>query len=699
MGEPSDKEVEEYQKRLQRGALYRALTFGTGKQRRVAAIVVAGLLLGLYGWRGGPWLVDRAKQADTACSNANYSREPGASLECEGRAAPWLWPAKVIPWARGAARDRELRIRSDEAKTRLELSTEVHLDPSMRDGAIADLLKVVAEPDYPSELRRHDWVFAVVASTGSREQIVKLAEQAKGGFDAQRALQAAAGLGDFEQMVRLAAREDPDENAYEHDLRRGAALCLAGDAAAGQRALESAKQRYQSRINHQYAEAQAALLLCGRPAGSEQNSTYRETVWLADLLANPDPRRALDRIRPDASYTERANDLGLPFFATALAGGAIPSVDHVFKHCAMLKADLGLALTPWVAGGPASRNVLSSHPIGYDPVVFERAADELERLAGQLESGALKLAKPDEDDYRDPFRFTESAWKKHEAEPWTALRSVAFVLRFQAVIGHAAVYDAAAAKKAAALASKNAGSGVAALLLGSHLVRMGDRKAARALYEKVAQEKDAAGRLYASLNLALLELGERRPREALAWVKKAAEVSSAANASLGDLKAFDMSRSVGWVAAAAALLAEEQAAPATVAVPTYFVDDEGGRDLRLPPDWLALARADDRTRRVARFRMFDPDINLEERSVLPAVIYVLRQVARDGKSPEVWVDKVLPLFISSVNGVTGLRARAEAARFAGDEAGAATWDERASRLEKTMSTPKKSVLGELAQLR
>src|SRR5688572_6052656 len=66
-------------------------------------------------------------------------------------------------------------------------------------------------------------------------------------------------------------------------------------------------------------------------------------------------------------------------------------------------------------------------------------------------------------------------------------------------------------------------------------------------------------------------------------------------------------------------------------------------------------------------------------------------LAEDG-DVEVWLDRILPNYSSPTLGVTAMRARAEAARWAGDSASAARWDERAAKLEERFGDPKRACL-------
>jgi hypothetical protein len=150
-------------------------------------------------------------------------------------------------------------------------------------------------------------------------------------------------------------------------------------------------------------------------------------------------------------------------------------------------------------------------------------------------------------------------------------------------------------------------------------------------------------------------------------------------------------RVVGWVLLAASLRTAE-AAPLMpkLAAPTIYE--------REPADWATLTSASEETRREARFRMLTVEFGGAEMVALPAVAYVLAHVARDGKSPEVWLDGVFASHNPRLNGCTGMRARAEAARWRGDGATAARWDGLAETLERQFSSPKKALLARLARL-
>jgi hypothetical protein len=693
-GKPRDEWEDPYPNVFKR--TYRAL-FERSRRRRITSIAVIGVAAaGLFGWKGAPWFIQRADKSDTSCNNSNYAREPGASLSCEGRARHWLWPAKIVPWTYRAAHDRELRIRTHEGETRVTLATEVFLDPAMRDEGLKTLLDTVSVPEFPAELRRGDWVFAIAAGAGSRQKVIELASQAKGGFDRERAFRAALGLGDVATALPLARVEDDDVYAYEYDMRRGALLCLAGDAPSGLLALKSAMLRYEAQVHFSYPEAQVAMLACGAPAGSQTNSTYAERIFLADLLA--DPSTALRHIDPQATFEQEARTSKEPFVAAAIAGGAITAPEDVVAYAGTMTVNAGGALTQWVPFGPIKEKV------AFDPENFEKAADKLDALADDIDHGKVKVVgkhadEPGYDYLADPWRYKRREVNHFLKEPGKTLRAASLVLRVEAIAIYASLLQAEPTKRMAARIGEV--QGPTALLVGASLDRIGEKKLARAMYEAATNGKDAGARVYGWLSIAMLDLGEGRGREAVDAVAKASQELGPVKAEIdkADLGwAFDITRSVGWVAAAAALMTGDASVPVKVGTPTYY-ESEPDDMKSVPADWFALARADDKTRRLARFRMFDPSSYLADQAVLPAMIYVLREVARDGKDPEMWLEKALPIHDPSLNGATAMRARAEAARWrkAGDEA--ARWDERAARLEKLLSaSPKAATLAFLVGL-
>jgi hypothetical protein len=205
------------------------------------------------------------------------------------------------------------------------------------------------------------------------------------------------------------------------------------------------------------------------------------------------------------------------------------------------------------------------------------------------------------------------------------------------------------------------------------------------------------GKVDAELFLAMLELADGHADEALAAARRAGEMTSQAEAelrthalaaTLGDEVVASMHRRIGWVEAAAALAAGESGVVTRAPTPDYYEAPE------LPRDWFSLARADETVRRKARFRM--SSLAELDRAVLPAVIYVLHEVARDGVDPEVYIDEALPLHDSDANGIIAARARAEAARMRGDEAAAKRWGERALSLQALITSPAHVLLARLA---
>lgn len=694
--------TEEFEERLRRGFFGRVsmqLRLHTARGRTTWIAIVSAGLVALFCIKGGPWFIERAAKSDADCSNRNYDKEPGASLSCDGRAKWWLVPAKLIPWTRKRAIERELRILSGEQDTRIKLAAQWSLDPAMRDANLDGLFDTVSRAGYPADLRTRDWVFAVAAGSGAREKVATFGEYAKGSFDRPRAIRAAVALGDLARAQQLAAIADPDPNAWEYGLIRGSLLCLLGNAKDGGAALNEGVRVYANAISGSpYDEALLASLACTGTMSRSANDYSRDAVRIVKLLGQSGPAEAL-RILGADGYNESSEDNAVAFFAAAYAAGAIKDPEHVVNYAATMRSNLSQEMSLWLVRGPRS-NGIGSAPVAYDPRSFETSADKLEALLSSVERGDLEL-KPlgaEEDLFNTPWRLSRKELRAGRKDPIKTLRRLALIMRVNAIVMYGAMFDATSARRVYEKLPQPQTEGAVGLIVGSNLARLGETKHARVMFRVAAASGDSLGRVYGELSIALLDLSEGRPRDALASVDRAARALGPAHAdvaSSGLANLFDARRSVGWVMAAAALLAGEASVTTTVKTPTYF-EATNGPNPSLPTDWFALARADDRTRQLARFRMFAPTIGIEERAVLPAVIYVLREVARDGKDPNVWIDFILPIYDKELNGAAGMRARADAARWRGANDEASAWDGRAQKLEKLITTPAQSLLARFA---
>jgi len=668
--------------------------------RRLAILAsVCILLLGgitVAAWKLPPWMIARARKLHVDCSNANYGEHPGASLACEGAFHQSLDIAKISPWTRDEARQLELEWTADELDGRLALATEVLLDRAMQDEAADELVAWMAQPGFPSDRRTTDWAFSMIAQTGNRAQMVRHAAHASDGFGHARAWRAAIVDGELEAATRLAGSGESDD--YGHELERGAWLCLVGDSQAGLLALENAEQHYREAVGSPYVEAWMGMLACGGRPVVDETPFPREPWWAVEVMVRPDPEQSLERLHPRSRAKERAGDWASPFFADWLAAAEREPLDLVAGAAGLRSIALAETTTPWSFSGP-SVGLLSGDALVFDPVRHEAAARRVDALLLRVERDKLRIApRKRRGDDVDP---DQREWEERSATPAETLRKASTILWLELASARAQMFDAQGVARALAKIPAEELPPALALPLASYLFRAGDRAGARARLQLALALPEGRVRLDAELFVAMLELAEARPREALAAARRAGALAPAGSAEMAAHPLADtlgaevndsMRRAIGWVEAAAALAADEAQVETTVAMPGYY--DAPG----LPRDWFALARADAEIRKTARFRMHDVMMGAGEQAVLPAVIFVLHAVGHDGKDPEVFVDAMLPFYDPQLHGVKGLRARAEAARMRGDAAATALWDGRAEALEALFSTPERVLLARLAGL-
>jgi hypothetical protein len=233
------------------------------------------------------------------------------------------------------------------------------------------------------------------------------------------------------------------------------------------------------------------------------------------------------------------------------------------------------------------------------------------------------------------------------------------------------------------------------LVAAALLAWAGEGARARAVLAPSLAAEDAATKLFAEVMVALLDLAARRFDAAHEAAKRAREHASAAakNVRPGPLSEHTtkaLHAAAAWTLLATSLLTKRPADAPRISTPDIYE--------RPATDWAAVVAAGAAARREVRFRMHTLELGLGEQAALPAVIHVLREAASDGRDPDVWIDAVFPLYDARLNGITGMRARAEAARWRGDTDAARRWDERAAALEERASNPRRALLARLAGL-
>ncbi|HTJ80063.1 MAG TPA: hypothetical protein VL400_00025, partial [Polyangiaceae bacterium] len=597
-----DAAVAEFEERLRRGKL----GFFLRRRGRLLAILAGVSVVGLHLWKGGPYFIKLAHDAHVACSNSNYDVAPGASTECEGHAARWLYPAMIVPWARADARREGLRIRASELETRMSVAAKSSLDPEPLRSTPPLLLEVVRNPEYPEDLRREDWVFGAASVEGDPEATLSLAEHARGGSERDSAIHAALATADLERAKALAAVDDPDPYGYDYQLHRGALLCGLGETAAGLKALGQAQAVYLTQIHSAFADASVAQLLCGT-TDVPRDTPFRDAIRHAELFMRPAAGADGRRLDPSTPYEEQMHEGKLPFFAAWIVGGH-PSPREVIRALPGLDVYVDRARTPWVSGGATVSGVFSTTVMVADAALLGEAADRLDALAATVASGELKLVTAKERD-----EMTLSEWTALD-QPGPALANGAASLRLMAASICATRFDhACEAAFVAKLPPEWLDS--AAPFIASDFARQGEGARARELIEKATHAEPATTRFYALLDRAMFELADGKKDAAYATAIEATQLLDAASAESGILASVVGPAERGsatWVVTATALAANVETVPFELGGPTYFEGDD------LPKTWLAVARADDATRRKARWKMQAPGALDGGIDVLPA---------------------------------------------------------------------------------
>jgi len=654
--------------------------FAARHRKKLAVVLPILAVAGLLRF-GSESLIEQAKESDIDCSNTDYDEEPGASAECAGSARWWLLLPQISPWHRGAAVEADLDIKRNVAKRAIIRSVKVNPDCAARDAAIRELAPERA--------------FVLAAVNGARDEAAKLAEHASKDFELRMALAASIGRGDVERAAELALRGTDDEHAYEYHLRRGALLCLVGKEEEGRGALEQAKVVYKEQVHYDYAEAQRALILCGAEPGSQRNEIYSASLLEAELVVNPEG--------VSAGRLERGGSAPFAHWLTT----SDRTVAQVLKRAPRLQLSLDWALTQWM---------VSRSGVG-DPAVYEAAATRLGELHERMlrseresEEQPPAIGKapvgsgPEADAFGKKFLETDGRYEvplEARARPRATLLIAEMVMLFAAMNAHLAMYDDDAACGVIDRLLKlddNSGDllpeGIEIFFAAVHS-RAGKLDRARELLQTMPDRKEPKVALFAYLNLAFLELAVGNTEAAhdalLRTRKPSSEAASAVR--LNPLRAEQV-RMYQYVAAWPLIVTSHRLdrmddAP-KIATPDVFEGEA--------TDWASLIRAAPASRRETRFGMQSVSLLGAAGLALPAFIYVMLEAASDGPDATAFLDFQMPIHSDRLNGITGMRARAEAHRWRGEKEKAATWDERAARLEALATDPKKAALMRLAGL-
>lgn len=633
-------------------------------RRLRAGLTVAAIVTVVAAAIAADPLIGVARDRSQACG-ATDRAHPGASADCAGHAAPWLWLPLVIPWTRGEALEAGAQIEWDEARRELWRATVARPDRAARDAAAEHLFAVAAAHPFhrPS-------TFFEVDTAGAREVVVAHAGQAEGTTELQTVLRNAVATGDREAAANAARR-----GATSYSAEGAALLCLVGDEEAARAALTEPAARWTEISPRPHPGIQTVLELCGgRPAAVDRGEaeaarllTRREAVPTSELL-----RRGDEGL--DAS-------LRAPVYAEwLLAAERDPEV--VVDRAARIGDASMDGVTPWriaypglVSGG--DRPI----PAALEPRRAEAAADRLDELAGRISRGEV-LIEARREFIHDPSVDREV--REHAPE---VLRRAATSLRTSAMLAFATFDRAEAARVASVLVAPEHPSRVR-LAAASTLARVGRNEAAREGYEALIDDPSVEVRRFARLDLALLALGDADAEAAHAWALRATEDLPEGTYLLGGRHLEARDAAAVWV-----LLATSVRAGHLEDAPEWHLARVRG----LPVAWTELLRGSPAERRRLRA---DAELFVDYAmlTVLPAVLYVAEAAIEEGAEGEVWAERLVGSYRPAANGARGLRARAEAARWRGDREAERRFEARADALEAPVHDTRTALLAALAEI-
>jgi len=640
------------------------------RRRRIqAGLGALGLVAAAFGVvKGSDWMILKASRTGQDCIDAESEAATGNYGRCFDAASRWLTLAGRLPWSRAQALELDKGLRLRAAQEELTLATAQHPDRKRLAEAAAHLFAVEGPGVSP---------FDALGWAGAVHEIAQAHARAAGVRDHLVVFNAALMVGDDEALAAVAQRSGEDPLAALLDVKRGAWLCLTGDSKEkkelGAAALRTATARAPEQApNSPWLRAQSALAACGGDGASDKrataNATASETVALFSALAERDESKRRSFV------AKTLNEIGgiegrrrIPLVALA-----IHDVEPSLREAAALvlppsgKA-LETEVEEFLYFGHATMipRYMGDAPI---PIAPERA----EAAAGRLEAVIARAARSPAESravIEELYRFSMEENKQKAAQTLLAsLRRAAVSMWLEAGGAWLRRGDRArakaAAERAAAAADEPLWRGAAASLL----VTMGEVEGGLAILDKAlgtpdleAQQAKAAFFLHLSRAVALARLG--RYEEAH---------SASARASDAPGKQGERARRIaGWTRAALSLRVGKGARA------------EGAGELGEMGYWAEMVGKPDAEKRSLR-RRFKEDLKrkgLVPTAALVPMMFVLGRMTGEGDDVEVWLDEAFAAPLAERDLLPLAWARAEAARWRGDEAAAKAWDERFARLQ------------------
>jgi hypothetical protein len=638
------------------------------------AAAIVGVVLATLATVVPRFLLARAESRGSACFDALIEHGRGRPDDC--LPAPWeIGLAARLPWFEGDA--ARLRAESSTRAATIAYGMATAVDPNVvaRSMAGARLLELRARGLWRDDRAPIAWLegdFAAIAAAAS-------ASDAKG--DRARGFDAARTLGDIATMKLLARGGDLSDDP-PLNLRRGAALCLANDAANGVAALRHADEAHRQRSSDSeiYDLARVALAVCGGAidGGSfdARNVRPRFVPGVTAAAAEADGIEALGAVR--ILLEEGAASLE-PRQRLRLIPYVIDEDTPLLEALALLAPRGGPvaalanepALTPWV---------LLAEPLAADGLSMSvararRAAAQLEALAAPLDDGAMECGGnecPADVALRMPKR---------------TLREVARAIWLDAAIVAANVGlrdDALHAATRAAELSDAASSDAAAIRLAAR-----DHGGAIELLTSADEREPASAAARMLVQRALAHAGLGKMDAAYRDAALAYRAAERAERETPAAPQLELRVVAAWLWVAFGLDTEH------IAEVRAMLAEAQPEQLGTVADWLELCTSDEGERRSLRWNAtLDEPVG----AALPAAMYVVGRALPPGAHVEVWLDRIFHAEHQR-HPLRAMLARAEAARWRADEETAERWQRAADELRVLMKDDRGLVLAELALLR
>ncbi len=627
-------------------------------------------------------LLKRATSHAAACFAELERTTEGDARSCVPDATTLALPRRT-PWLADETVRLDASTKLKAARLRYAQATAIHPDAAARRVAAGELVEVGYRGPLPighkvlPSLRGAFGELATLTETDTETRTL--------------AFNAALALGDVDRAKVLAKDVQPADS-FSVNLRRGALLCLEGDADRGVEALRAAEAMYLNvaRNMESLGAARLALVACGR--GGETLAVMRPmpryvpalTALEANLGTEEGLKRASTRLDDAKLKIGGLSRLRIaPYVLNETKPTALEALRLLVpKFCSGAGLDPTLVRTPWVLFDiEAPVNV-----VFVNTAASEEAAEYVARLAAEVTT---------------PLDCSGEECPAAEAlkHPADVLREAARTLWFDAASEHARLGHRDEAVKAANRAVELTPSRRKYLAAPLLLAVGNAERALELLDDAVSREKDyhalALTRIFLNQALALVHLGRWETAQAAgekAYLRALDATRDAENShdtSFDTAVLDDDKLAAAWMWAATSLLnGKPEAVLATF---------NGNEDPQLAEigNWVRIAFMKDDERRPLRWELA---LSTPSDVALPAVMYVASRAAPSTQNVEVWLDRIFHEEHMS-QPARAMRARAEAARWRADGESEREWQGRARRLLGIVTDYRTSVLGHVLEVR